>query len=102
MSFVDIDDIIDLNEKLLYRLFKEIKGIEIKLPIERMTYKEAMDRFGVDKPDLRFGFELVDISDIVKDSEFKVFSGTINNKGCVKGINVKGYESKFSRKDITS
>src|SRR5699024_341711 len=99
MSFVDVEDVIELNEKLLYRLFREIKGIEIELPINRMTYAEAMDRFGVDKPDLRFGFELVDISDIVKDSEFKVFSGTIGNKGCVKGINVKGYESQFSRKD---
>ena len=102
MSFVDIDDIIDLNEKLLYRLFKEIKGIEIELPIKRMTYAEAMDRFGLDKPDLRFGFELVDISDIVLDSEFKVFSGTIANNGCVKGINIKGYENKFSRKDISN
>ena len=102
MSFVDVEDIIELNEKLLYRLFKELKGIEIELPIKRMTYAEAMDRFGVDKPDLRFGFELVDISDIVVDSEFKVFSGTIANKGCVKGINVKGYENQFSRKDISS
>ncbi len=102
MSFVDVEDVIELNEQLLYRLFKETKGIEIELPINRMTYAEAMDRFGVDKPDLRFDFELVDISDIVVDSEFKVFSGTIDNKGCVKGINVKGYESEFSRKDISS
>lgn len=101
MSFVDVDDVIEINEKLLYRLFKELKGIEIKLPIDRMTYKEAMNRFGVDKPDLRFGFELEDISDIVKGSEFKVFSGTVKNNGCVKGINVKGYESEFSRKDIS-
>ncbi len=101
MSFVDVDDVIEINEKLLYRLFKELKGIEIKLPIDRMTYKEAMNRFGVDKPDLRFGFELEDISDIVKGSEFKVFNGTVKNNGCVKGINVKGYESEFSRKDIS-
>ena len=102
MSFVDMDDVIEINEKLLYNIFKELKGIEIKLPIQRMTYNEAMDRFGVDKPDLRFGFELKDISDIVKNSQFKVFSGTVNNNGCVKGINVKGYENEFSRKDISN
>ncbi|NLW22743.1 MAG: aspartate--tRNA ligase, partial [Tissierellia bacterium] len=101
MSFVDIDDVIEINEGLLYRLFKELKGIEIELPIPRMTYKEAMDRFGLDKPDLRFGFELVDISDIVNKSEFKVFSGTINKGGSVRGINVKGYGDNFSRKDIS-
>lgn len=101
MSFVDVDDIIEINEKLLYKLFKDLKDIEIELPIKRMTYNEAMERFGVDKPDLRFGFELVDISDIVKNSEFKVFSGTIENKGLVKGINVKGYGDKLTRKDIS-
>ncbi len=102
MSFVDVDDVIELNEKLLYRLFKEFKGIEIELPIQRMTYREAMERFGVDKPDLRFGFELTDITDIVTNSDFKVFSGTIENKGCVRGINVKGYGDEFSRKDISN
>ncbi|HHV38214.1 MAG TPA: aspartate--tRNA ligase [Tepidimicrobium sp.] len=102
MSFVDVDDIIDMNEQLLYRLFRELKGIEIELPIKRITYRESMERFGVDKPDIRFGFELVDISDLVKGSEFKVFSGTIKNKGCVKGINVKGYGDEFSRKDISN
>ena len=101
MSFVDVDDVIEINERLLYRLFKQLKGIEIKLPIPRMTYKESMERFGVDKPDLRFGFELVDISDIVKDSEFKVFSGTVKNEGSVRGINVKGYGDNFTRKDIS-
>ncbi len=89
MSFVDVDDVIELNERLLYRLFKEIKGIEIKLPIQRMTYNEAMERFGLDKPDLRFGFELVNITDIVANSKFKVFSGTIKNKGCVRGYQCK-------------
>jgi aspartyl-tRNA synthetase len=102
MSFVDVEDVIEINERFLYKLFKEMKGIEIELPIKRMTYREAMDRFGVDKPDLRFGFELVDISDIVKDSEFKVFSGTIKSGGSVRGINVKGYADRFTRKDITS
>lgn len=102
MSFVDVEDVIEINEKFLYKLFKELKGIEIQIPIKRMTYREAMDRFGVDKPDLRFGFELVDISDIVKDSVFKVFSGAVKNGGAVRGINVKGYGDKFTRKDITS
>lgn len=102
MSFVDIDDVINLNEKLIYTLFKELKGVEIQLPIQRMTYKESMERFGVDKPDLRFGFELVNISDLVANSQFKVFSGTIKNNGSVRGINVKGYGDKFSRKDINS
>lgn len=101
MSFVDVDDVIEINERLLYRLFKELKDVEIELPIQRMTYKESMERFGVDKPDLRFGFELVNISDVVEESEFKVFSGTIKNNGCVKGINVKGYEKEFTRKDIS-
>ncbi len=101
MSFVDVDDVIEINEKLLYRLFKELKGAEIELPIQRMTYKEAMERFGVDKPDLRFGFELVNISDIVEHSDFKVFSGIIANNGCVRGINVKGHGNEFTRKDIS-
>ncbi len=102
MSFVDVDDIISINEKLLYKLFKEIMGIEIELPIRKMTYNEAMDRFGVDKPDLRFGFELKDISDLVKDSGFKVFSSAVENGGSVKAINIKGYGDKFTRKDISS
>lgn len=101
MSFVDVDDVIELNERLLYKLFKEIKGMEIELPIKRMTYDEAMERFGSDKPDLRFGFELVNISDIVANSSFKVFSETISNNGEVRGININGYGDKFSRKDIS-
>ena len=101
MSFVDVDDVIELNERLIYRLFKEMKGIEIELPINRMTYNEAMNRFGSDKPDLRFGFEIVNISDIVANSSFKVFSGTIENNGEVRGINIEGYGDKFSRKDIS-
>ncbi|NLW41228.1 MAG: aspartate--tRNA ligase [Tissierellia bacterium] len=102
MSFVDVEDVLEINEKMLYRLFKELKGIEIELPIKRMTYKEAMERFGVDKPDLRFGFELVDITEVVKNSKFKVFSGTVEAGGQVRGINVKGYGDKFSRKDISN
>jgi len=102
MSFVDVEDILSINEKLLYKLFKEIKGIEIDLPIKRMTYKESMNRFGVDKPDLRFGFEIKDISDLVTNSEFKVFANALENGGAVKGINIKGYGDRFTRKDITS
>lgn len=102
MSFVDVEDIISINEKLLYKLFKELKGIEIDLPIKRITYEEAMERYGVDKPDLRFGFELKDISDLVKNCGFKVFSGAVENNGAVRGINVKGYGDSFTRKDITA
>lgn len=102
MSFVDVEDVIAINEKLLYKVFKELKDIEIDLPIKQMTYREAMERFGVDKPDLRFGFELEDISQLVKDSEFKVFSGTIASGGSVQGINIKGYGDDFTRKNISS
>ena len=101
MSFVEVEDIISINEQLLYKLFKELKGIEIDLPIKRMNYEEAMERYGVDKPDLRFGFELVNISDLVKDSGFKVFSGAIESGGSVRGINIKGHGDKFTRKGIT-
>ncbi|MBS4534227.1 aspartate--tRNA ligase [Clostridium sp. D2Q-14] len=101
MSFVDIEDIIKLNEELLYEIFKEIKGIEIRLPIRRMTYNEAMNKYGSDKPDLRFDFEISDVSELVKDSQFKVFSGTVNSGGEVRGINVNGYENEFSRKGIS-
>lgn len=102
MSFVDVDDVLAMNEKLMKRLFKEIKGIDIELPLRRMSYEEAMNRFGVDKPDLRFGFELVDISDIVSESGFKVFSDAVANGGAVKGINITGYGEGFTRKDIAS
>lgn len=101
MSFVDIDDVIEINEKLIYNIFKELKGVEIELPIQKMSYKEAMDRFGSDKPDLRFGFELKDLTDIVAGSDFKVFSDTAKNNGHIKGINVKGYGDNFTRKDIS-
>jgi len=102
MSFVDMEDVMAINEKLIHRIFKEIKGIEIELPISRMTYREAMERYGVDKPDLRFGFELVNISDIVKNSNFRVFSQAVESKGSVRGINIKGYGDRFTRKDISS
>lgn len=102
MSFVDVEDIININEKFLYTLFKELKDTEIQLPIKRMTYKESIDRYGLDKPDLRFGMELRDISEFVSDSGFKVFSSTVQNGGLVKGINVKASADKFSRRDIDS
>ena len=100
MSFVDVDDVIGINERLIKHIFKEMKGIDIELPIKRMTYAEAMDRFGVDKPDLRFGCELVDLTDVVKNSDFKVFSENIKNAGVVKAINVKAAEKEFSNKGV--
>ena len=102
MSFVDTEDVLSINEKLLYKLFKEIKGIEIELPINRMTYKEAMEKYGSDKPDLRFGFEIKDISDLVNNCSFKVFTSAIESKGAVKAINIKGFGDRFTRKDISS
>ncbi len=77
LSFVDVDDVIDVNERLLAHLFKEVLGVEVQLPIQRMTWKEAMNRFGSDKPDLRFGMELVDVTETVKDTEFVVFKGAL-------------------------
>ena len=90
LSFVDIDDVIDVNERLIKHMFKEAIGVDVQLPIRRMTWHEAMERFGSDKPDLRFGLELKDISDIVKDSEFSVFSGAVAAGGTVRGINAEG------------
>ena len=90
LSFVDVDDVIDVNERLLAKLFKEILGVEVSLPIPRMTWQEAMDRFGSDKPDIRFGMELVDVSEVVKDCEFVVFKKALENGGSVRGINAKG------------
>lgn len=102
MSFVDIDDIIDINERLISKVFKEVIDVDIPVPIPRMTYQEAMERYGSDKPDIRFGFELVDVSEVVKDSAFKVFSSAVENGGSVRLINVKGQGEAFSRKDITA
>jgi len=99
LSFVDVDDVIDVNERLLAKLFKEILDVEVPLPIQRMTWQEAMDRFGSDKPDIRFGMELVDVSEVVKDSEFVVFKGALENGGSVRGINAKG-QGEMPRKKI--
>ncbi len=99
LSFVDVDDVIAVNERLLAKLFKEILNVEVSLPIQRMTWQEAMDRFGSDKPDLRFGMELVNVSEVVKDCEFAVFKGALENGGSVRGINAKG-QGAMPRKKI--
>ena len=98
-SFVDVDDVIDVNERLLAYLFKEVLDVDVKLPIQRMTWQEAMDRFGSDKPDLRFGMELQNVSDIVKDCGCGVFTGALENGGSVRGINSKG-QGSMPRKKI--
>ena len=99
LSFVDVDDVIDVNERLLAKLFKEILNVDVPLPIQRMTWQEAMDRFGSDKPDIRFGMELQDVSEVVKDCEFVVFKGALENGGSVRGINAKG-QGAMPRKKI--
>ena len=99
LSFVDVDDVIDVNERYLSYLFKEVLGINVKLPIERITWQEAMDRFGSDKPDMRFGMELHDVSDIVKNCGFSVFTGALEAGGSVRGINAEG-QGSMPRKKI--
>ena len=99
LAFVDVDDVIDVNERLLAYLFKEALGVEVPLPIQRMTWQEAMDRFGSDKPDLRFGMELQDVSEVVKDCGFGVFTGALAAGGSVRGINAKG-QGSMPRKKI--
>ena len=99
LSFVDVDDVIDVNERFLAKLFKEVLDVDVQLPIQRMTWQEAMDRFGSDKPDLRFGMELHDVTHVVKDCEFVVFKGAIENGGSVRGINAKG-QGAMPRKKI--
>lgn len=100
MSFVDMDDVLAIQEGYLKKLFHDIKGVEIKLPLRRMSYQDAMERFGSDKPDLRFGFELKDISKLVKGTEFQVFSNALSSGGSVRGICIENASDKFSRKDI--
>ena len=99
LSFVDVEDVLDVNERMLAFLFKEVLGVEVQLPIERMTWIDAMNRFGSDKPDLRFGMELIDVSEVVKDCEFAVFKGALENGGSVRGINAKG-QGSMPRKKI--
>lgn len=99
LSFVDVDDVIDVNERLLAKLFREVLGVEVLLPIPRMTWQEAMDRYGSDKPDIRFGMELCDVTEVVKGCEFAVFKGAVENGGSVRGINAKG-QGSMPRKKI--
>ena len=99
LSFVDVDDVIDVNERLMHKLFKELLNIELPLPFPRMTWQEAMDRFGSDKPDLRFGMELTDVSHVVKECEFAVFKNALAQGGSVRGINAKG-QGAMPRKKI--
>ena len=99
MSFIDREDIITVMEGLIARIFTETKGVQVQLPVERITYQEAIRRFGVDNPDMRFGMELCDLTDLVKGSGFKVFVDVASKGGIIKGINAKGC-AKFSRKEI--
>ena len=102
LSFVGVDDVIAINEGLIKQVFKDILDIDVQLPLPRLTYQEAMDRFGSDKPDTRFGLELKDLSDLLQDCEFKVFAGALKNGGSVRAINAKGCEPKFARREIDS
>ncbi|ANU16967.1 aspartate--tRNA ligase [Planococcus maritimus] len=100
MSFQTMEDIIEMNERLMIQVMKDVKGINIDTGFERMSYRDAMERFGSDKPDVRFGMELTDVSELVKDSAFKVFTGAVESGGQVKLINAKGQAANYSRKDI--
>ncbi len=100
MSFVDMEDVLAIGEGYMKRVFKEALGVEIETPIPRLTYKEAMDRYGSDKPDTRYAMELYDLSDIVKDCGFGVFSGPVAEGGSVRGITAKGAVTKLTRKEI--
>lgn len=102
LSFVDVDDVIAINEGFIKTLFKNILNIDVKTPLPRLSYQEAMDRFGSDKPDTRFGLELRDLSDLLSSCEFKVFAGAISSGGSVRAINAKGCEPKFARREIDS
>ena len=100
MSFVDVPDVLSVCEGFLKRVFSEAIGVDVEIPFQRMTYAEAMERFGSDKPDTRFGLELVNVSEIVKNSGFKVFTSAVEGGGSVRAINAKGCGAKFSRKEI--
>lgn len=99
-SFLTSDEIMDMTEQMMKHVMKEVKGIDIELPLPRMSYDEAMNRYGSDKPDTRFGMELIDASPVFKDSDFKVFKGAIEAGGSVRLLNVKGEAANYSRKDI--
>ncbi len=100
MSFINVDDVLEINEGFIKKAFDEALGIKLETPFLRMTYQEAMDRFGSDKPDIRFGLELINVSDMVENCGFKVFSGAVQNGGSVRAINAKGCGKAFSRREI--
>ncbi|MGI6772260.1 MAG: aspartate--tRNA ligase [Acutalibacteraceae bacterium] len=100
MSFVDVDDVLEIVEGYISRVFKEVAGVDVPLPLPRLTYDEAMNRYGSDKPDTRFGLELFDLSDVVKGCGFGVFDGALENGGTVRGFNAKGAVQKLTRKEI--
>ncbi|WP_112181445.1 aspartate--tRNA ligase [Paraliobacillus zengyii] len=99
-SFMSSDEIMEMTERMMVKLMKEVKGIDLSLPLPRIRYEEAMERYGSDKPDTRYDMELVDLSDLVKTSDFKVFESAISSGGKVSAINVKGHAKDYSRKDI--
>lgn len=100
MSFVDQDDVMDLTERLVAHVFKEVKGMDIKLPLRRMPYDEAMDKYGSDKPDLRFGLEINDITEVFKNTEFTVFKNVVDNGGVINCLVVKDKAGDYSRKGL--
>ena len=100
MSFISIEEIIEINERLMKKIMKDVKGIDVQTPFKRIPYDEAMARYGSDKPDTRFGLELVDVSEVIKDAPFKVFTSVVESGGQVKLINLKGKASEYTRKDI--
>ena len=100
MSFVHVDDVLEINEGFIKKVFKEVLGVELQTPFKRLTYKESMDKYGTDKPDTRYGLELKNVSDIVANSGFRVFSETVKNGGSVRVLNAKGCGEKLSRREI--
>jgi aspartyl-tRNA synthetase len=101
MSFVDVEDVIELNERLIQKIFKEVRNIDVSLPIKRMSYQVAMDKYGCDKPDLRFGYELNNISEVFKDTEFNAFKSTLESGGTIKCVKIDGSAESFSKKGIS-
>ena len=94
------DEIIEVGENMVAKVIKDVKGVDVKLPLPRMTWHEAMETYGIDKPDIRFDMKLVNLNEVVKDVDFMVFKSALENKGYVKGINVKNHASDYSRKKI--
>ena len=100
MSFMTTDEIIEVGENMVAKVIKDVKGVDVKLPLPRMTWHEAMETYGIDKPDIRFDMKLVNLNEVVKDVDFMVFKSALENNGYVKGINVKNHASDYSRKKI--